>query len=86
VIHELKRDHDYVLVDAPPMLAVGDAAAIAGKVDGVIVMIRVEETTRHQIAEVERFLDRVPARSLGLVAAGVSKTDRKTYAHYHEYY
>ena len=86
VIDQLKREHDYVLVDAPPMLAVGDAAAIAGKVDGVIVMIRVEETTRTQIAEVERFLERVPARALGLVAAGVSKTDRKTYAHYHEYY
>ena len=86
VIDRLKRDNDYVLIDAPPMLAVGDAAAIAGKVDGVIVMIRVEDTTRNQIAEVERFLERVPARALGLVAAGVSKTDRKTYAHYHEYY
>ena len=86
LLEKLKEDNDYVLVDAPPMLTVGDAAAIAGKVDGVMVIVRVEETTRQQMAEVARFFERVPTRALGIIASGVERTDRKAYAHYHEYY
>jgi receptor protein-tyrosine kinase len=85
LLDALKADNDYVLVDAPPMLAVGDAAAIAGKVDGVIVIVRLDETTRDMVSQVNTFLERVPSRALGIVVAGASRSKRESY-YYSGYY
>jgi len=79
ILAELGKTSDYVLVDAPPVLAVGDAGALAGKVDGVLVVVRLEETTRQMLAEVETFLERSPARALGLVVAGVPRQKQHEY-------
>lgn len=73
IIDEMARDHDYVLVDAPPMFAVGDAAALAGHVDGVIVVLRFKDTTTQVVQEVEDFLTRVPCRTIGLVVSEVPR-------------
>ena len=55
---ELPERHDYVLVDAPPMFVVGDAATMAGKVDGVIVILRFDQTTTGTLAAVDEFVKR----------------------------
>lgn len=86
ILEELRRDHDYILVDAPPMFAVGDAAAMAGKVDGIIVVLRLSETTRDTIRAVEELLGRVPARTLGFVVTGVPRSAKGRYFHYDDYY
>jgi polysaccharide biosynthesis transport protein len=73
LLDELAKDADYVLVDAPPLLAVGDASALAGWVDGVVVVLLMQDVTRPMVASVEAFLDRVPARTLGLVVTGAPR-------------
>ena len=37
-------DADYVLVDAPPLLGVGDAGVLAASVDGVLFVVNIEQT------------------------------------------
>lgn len=86
VIAELQKTHDLVLVDAPPMLLVGDAVALAGKVDGVLVVLRLEETTRDSVANIEEYVKRVPARTLGLVVTGVSHGAGSRNYRYGDYY
>jgi polysaccharide biosynthesis transport protein len=78
ILAKLAAENDYVLVDAPPLLAVGDAATMAGRVDGVLVIVGLEGTTRRMMTEVDDFLTRVPARTLGLVVTGVAKGKRET--------
>ena len=79
ILETLKADSDYVLVDAPPMFAVGDAAAMAAGVDGIIVILRLDETTADTVASVEEFLTRVPTRALGIVVTGVPRGSKGRY-------
>ena len=39
VLEILSKEYDYVLIDTPPILPVNDAAVMASKVDGVILLI-----------------------------------------------
>lgn len=86
ILETLRSDSDYVLVDAPPMFAVGDAAAMADKVDGIVVVLRLGETTADTLKSVEDFFKRVPTRALGLVVTGVPRGSRSKYYHYQDSY
>jgi capsular exopolysaccharide synthesis family protein len=67
VIDELARDFaDFVLVDAPPLLAVADAAAFAPACDGVLLVVT-EATTRADVSMAQDQLECVRARMLGAV-------------------
>ena len=81
----LAETHDYVLVDAPPMFAVGDAAAMADKVDGIVAVLRLDQATQDTLRGVESFLERVPARTLGLVVTGVPRSGKSKYYRYDAY-
>jgi Mrp family chromosome partitioning ATPase/capsular polysaccharide biosynthesis protein len=61
---------DIVLVDAPPLLAVGDALVLSAKVDGLILAARLETVRRPVLADLKRLLGSAPARKLGFVVTG----------------
>jgi capsular polysaccharide biosynthesis protein/Mrp family chromosome partitioning ATPase len=85
VIDALKQNNDYVLIDAPPLFAVGDATALAGRVDGVLVIVNLESTTRDMIRQIEEFFARIPARKMGLVVTGIAADTRsRGYNTYYE--
>lgn len=86
VLDKVSRNADYVLVDAPPLLAVGDAAALAGHVDGVLVVARLKDTTRPMATRINEFLERVPARVLGIVVTGAPRRGTKRSDRYTAYY
>ena len=86
LLTELTYTHDYVLVDAPPLMAVGDAATLAGKVDGVIIVVRLDQTTREVMERIEEFVHRIPARALGLVVTGVQRRAGQKAYRYQSYY
>ena len=48
---ELRREFDFVIVDAPPIKRYGDAIALGKLADGVVVVIEAE-STRRQVAHV----------------------------------
>jgi capsular exopolysaccharide synthesis family protein len=49
VLAKVKRSADLVILDTPPTLAVTDAAVLASRVDGVILLIEARQTS-HQAA------------------------------------
>lgn len=66
VIKELREDYDIVLIDAPPLLPVTDAALLASQADGAILVVRHGKTTTDQVrAAAERLT------AVGSVPAGV---------------
>jgi len=79
ILRELGKEADYVLVDAPPMFAVGDAAAMASWVDGLIVVLHLKDTTADTIKRVEDFFTRTPTPALGVVVTGVRRTAKGKY-------
>jgi Mrp family chromosome partitioning ATPase/capsular polysaccharide biosynthesis protein len=65
----LRERADIVLVDAPPVLQVGDAMALSRRVDGILVVARVNHVRRPMLLELERLLAMTPAQAIGFVAA-----------------
>ncbi|TMM11501.1 MAG: hypothetical protein E6F98_10760 [Actinobacteria bacterium] len=72
ILEELRALADYVLIDAPPALHVGDAMALSTKVDGVLVVTRMQVVRRQMLSELDRQLASSPTPVLGFVvtAAG----------------
>ncbi|MDQ3671857.1 MAG: AAA family ATPase [Actinomycetota bacterium] len=70
ILDELRKEADFVLVDAPPLLAVSDALTLSTRVDALLVVVRLGIVDRPMLRELARQLDVSPARKLGFVLAG----------------
>jgi Mrp family chromosome partitioning ATPase/capsular polysaccharide biosynthesis protein len=70
LIETLKADWEFVLLDAPPMSAVGDALALSARADAIIVMTRLGTVDGEMLRELERLLEASPAEKLGFVMSG----------------
>lgn len=81
VLALLAASHDVVLVDAPPLLGVGDALPMLSLVDGVVLVVRANQATRASAARLRKVLGRVAgARVLGTVVNDAARDDT-TYDH-----
>ncbi|HEX6290508.1 MAG TPA: CpsD/CapB family tyrosine-protein kinase [Herpetosiphonaceae bacterium] len=80
VIAQLREHADIVLFDTPPVNAVTDAAVLATKVDGVLLVFRAGATKRDRAREARRLLDKVNANVVGVVLTDVKGED--TYSYY----
>ncbi|MGB8022660.1 MAG: polysaccharide biosynthesis tyrosine autokinase [Candidatus Nanopelagicales bacterium] len=67
LLEELTRRYDIVLLDAPPLLPVTDAAILTTATDGAILVTRHGVTRREQVEEASESLRQVNARVLGTV-------------------
>lgn len=67
LLEKLRRDNDYVLVDAAPLLPVADSRGLAAHVDGVLLSVKHGGTTKDQLGETAAALDGVGATTLGVV-------------------
>lgn len=72
VIQGLSERADIVLFDAPPVIAVADAAILATKVDGVLLVVSTGLTKREYVLQAKELLERVNARVVGVVLTNVS--------------
>jgi Mrp family chromosome partitioning ATPase len=75
----LHERFDVVLIDAPPLLHVGDAMVLSAKVDAIIVVARINLLRRPMLAEVRRLLESSPAQKLGFVVTGAQADDDYSY-------
>lgn len=67
VIAALKSRADIVLFDAPPIIAVTDAAVLGTKVDGVLLIVCAGRTRREHAQRARELLERVHVRIVGAV-------------------
>ncbi len=67
LLEELAKQADFVLVDSPAMLAVGDTAALANKVDGMLFLVDMHVVKRSELKEAADRLDKMPCRKLGVI-------------------
>jgi len=67
LLGDLRTDFDTVIIDAPPLLPVTDAALLAAQTDGAIVVVKHGRTTRDQLSHAIERLTSVDATTLGVV-------------------
>ncbi len=71
ILAALLERADMVLLDAPPVLAVTDAAVLANKVDGVLLIASAGKTKRDNAKKAQAQLEKVNARIVGAVLTNV---------------
>jgi polysaccharide biosynthesis transport protein len=70
--HQLLADHDLIIVDSPPVLAVSDAVVMAGEVDGILVVVRSGLSTDATVKRLRHTFRQMPdAKLVGAVANAV---------------
>ncbi|MGW5264142.1 polysaccharide biosynthesis tyrosine autokinase [Microbispora sp. NPDC004025] len=67
VLAQLTEEYDIVIIDAPPLLPVTDAAALSAVCDGALLVVRHGKTRREQVARAEELLSSIDARLVGTV-------------------
>jgi capsular exopolysaccharide synthesis family protein len=65
-IGELAQKADLVVLDCPSLRSGADAATLAGRADGVILVVDLEQATRQSVRDAIKRLESVRARILGL--------------------
>jgi non-specific protein-tyrosine kinase len=80
VIARLLQQADMVLFDTPPVNAVTDAAVLATKVDGVLLVFRAGNTRRDRAQEARKLLEKVNAHIVGVVLTDV-RAERSQYSY-----
>ena len=83
LIHELAdRPFDYVLIDSPAFLAVGDAAALAAVVDGIVLLVNMEMINRPTLEEARDFIGPLPPEKLGVITVMDTPSKGERYHYY----
>lgn len=90
LLEELKSSYDYIFLDSPPVNMVTDAVVLAPKSDGVIFLVRANQSEQGSVIHAVEQLEYAKAKILGFVLndADLEKTHyghRKGYKRYFHY-
>jgi len=80
------RDHDVVIIDAPPVLPVADALVLAGRVEAVVLVTRVRETLRHRVLSARDAILKVKGNLIGIIPNAVVAHDDSAYNYHYRGY
>jgi capsular exopolysaccharide synthesis family protein len=74
VVRALGEWGEWVIIDAPPLLAVADPASVARWADGVLMVTQAGGTTRDAAKKAVEVLGKVGARMIGVVVWGLDES------------
>lgn len=75
----VRAEYDIVIVDAPPLLPVADAAILMTEVDGALLLTRFGSTSKEQLRQAVSRIEAVGGRLFGTV---LNRTPRKALSKY----
>lgn len=85
LLQELQQEADFLVIDAPPLLAVTDAQVLANNVHGVLLVVNTEKTPRAMIGRGAEAILRANGRILGVVLNRLANSARGYYYYYDSY-
>ncbi|HOW86838.1 MAG TPA: polysaccharide biosynthesis tyrosine autokinase [Candidatus Aminicenantes bacterium] len=84
-IRMMAEECDYLIFDLPPMLEISDALVLGAKVDGMVLVVQGDKTSREALKKSRERLDLLKVRTLGVVINNVS-LPHHGYYYYKDYY
>lgn len=66
VFAQIKERADMILIDAPPVLGVTDAAILGARADGVLLVVNAGKTRREHAERAKEILEKARARIVGV--------------------
>jgi len=82
---KLNQMFDMVIIDAPPLLPVSDAAIMARDVDGAILVVRHGKTSKEQLRQARLRLDHVDANLFGVAVNMAPRRGKGAYGYSYGY-
>ena len=82
LLTEARKEYDYVIVDVAPMLHTSDAAILAPRTDGVVLVYYIGSVVRAALRRVKQTIESVGGRTIGVVINGVHGEASPDYARY----
>jgi receptor protein-tyrosine kinase len=82
-LNNVRKEFDYVLIDAPPIGLVSDPVILATQGDGVLLILDAQNTRKGALRESVRSLQAVGANILGIVMNNV-EVSKGPYSYYGE--
>ena len=88
LIKRLRQDFDQVIIDSPPVLPITDPTILSSIVDGVLMVVECEMTTRAALTRACRVIEHAGGKILGTVLnkVDVRRDGYYGYRYYHGYY
>jgi polysaccharide biosynthesis transport protein len=85
-LDHLRAKADVVLIDSPAIMAVGDAGALAATVDGLVMLVNIQQVRRPTLREVCDVLEPLPCHNLGIIVTGEQFRSSESYRYaYYRY-
>ena len=84
LLEVLKKRYDIVLIDAPPVGLVTDAAILSAIVDGIILVVASGKTDIDGAKRAKKLLENVGARILGVTMTMIPVSKKGYYGYYEE--
>jgi capsular exopolysaccharide synthesis family protein len=72
LLTELQKKYRYVVLDTPPVLAVGESLSVCKMADGVLICALRDVSRQPQVQLLQQRLRNAGAKALGVVLGGVS--------------
>ena len=85
LLEEASSEYDLIVLDGPPLLGFAEPLQMATAVDGVVIVARAGQTSRKAVASVLATLNRLRAKTVGVVLNEVHKELSDSY-YYYGYY
>jgi capsular exopolysaccharide synthesis family protein len=86
LIQDISKEYGRIIIDSPPIEAVTDPVIISRLVEGVVLVIKVGNTSRDLITNALNRLKDVQARILGGILNDIEVGKDAYYYYYHYYY
>jgi capsular exopolysaccharide synthesis family protein len=86
LIDSLRGDFDRIIVDTPPLLGLADSLLISKVVDGLIFVIRADQTTQRDVATASEILHQAGAPVYGFILNCVNLKRLENSYYYGTYY
>ena len=86
ILNDLRSSFDFIVIDSPPAIAVSDSAVLSALCDGVVLVFDGQKTTSQSAKRAMEVLDKVGARSLGVILNGIDIRHHPDYVDYRAYY
>ena len=71
LLNALKRQYDYVLIDAPSVLSANQPSLLASIADGILLVVRMGKTSKQEVEEAFTMLEGLGGNVLGTCATSV---------------
>lgn len=84
-INELHGYFDFILLDAPPVLAVTDAQVLSTYCDGVVFVASYGQAEKQAVVRAKELIDKVGGKILGVVINKVPENSKSYYYYNYEY-